>query len=71
MLLSVQLGLTEEGEALFNSIKPILLSLLLDPSASVAARTQVLYAIYRHVLSCQSKHLLLAVTLLTCGDEFL
>ncbi|KAF6024932.1 IFRD1 [Bugula neritina] len=45
MLLSVQLGLTEEGEALFNSIKPLLLSLLLDPSASVAARTQCAEAV--------------------------
>ncbi|XP_067929360.1 interferon-related developmental regulator 2-like [Watersipora subatra] len=40
MLLSIQLGLTDEGEAAFHSFQPTLQALMLDPSASFPARAQ-------------------------------
>ena len=41
MLLCIQLGVVEDGEAAFRSFQPTLVSLLLDPSASLLARAQV------------------------------
>lgn len=59
-LLCIQLGLTDEGEAMFATIRPTLQNLVIDPTASPVGKTgvslsMICWLCYMHSLASKAK----------------